>query len=1403
MVESEHYQHYFDIDPEYFSSINEAVMKQNPDLWKKFYPHETFVKLLKDTVSVLKRKQKKSIWVEGAYGTGKSHAVFTLKEILNCSDLQLKEYFQKYGSLLGSDLYNELKGLKGDGKRILTVHRYGASNIHNDHNLIFAIQTSIANALKTKGINNAGITSLKDSVVRWLSQPEEKNYFNSLLQKDYADLFYGDGADDIIQKLNHYSGDSLLELMEKISKVGSERSILPFTLDDNALIRWIKDIIQECNLKAIVFIWDEFTEFFENNPNGLSGFQHLAELSETAPFYFVIVTHNSTHLLGEKADKKKVISDRFISVVIQLPENMAIRLMGAALEKKQDPQIAQEWKTIESDLYRNTNDSRKEVEKAVKIEDNELRNILPIHPYAALVLKNISSIFDSNQRSMFDFIKNDQGDKVKGFQWFIKNMGSLEEGWPLLTIDYLWDFFYGADKSHLPYDIQLTLDTFEKNQNQLFPDEKRVLKTVLLLQVISTHTANFVDIFIPNEKNLDLSFNGTDFQQYQAVRIANKLVKQQILYRKPLRGGKFVYSALIDNGDTQEIEKKVSVAKNISTADLIKDRDMLSLVDQSGALNLRYVFSEASVQNVVKESNKLDEKFHKPNEFHLFCIMTFAKNKDEASELSSKLTVLANDPENKIIYIDTSTVPMGTKLFQDYADAKGHADYYLGKNNDNAKAYEKMVSDTFQEWKHRINIGGYIIYSPLSPNGRRVSNTKELNEELLRIDRYYYPQALECTDHRVLDTMWNQFRLNLGVECGATQITKNAYKSSSKETSLENLIGEAWKQDNYWNKYPYLYISKIKMFIENNIQEEFKKTGRFCFRAIYEKLTKPPYGFMPCSLTAFILGFLFKEYTTVQYNWTDTQTSEPMSIQKLEDIISKVIKHQTQPGDRYVDSYIAAMTEEQKAFINAASRIFTIPINKCTSIEETRSFIRESMIKLSFPIWSIKYIVHNYKLKSDTTTIDGLIDSFVGVANSENLKGDKSDNDYANDIGRLCIDHPEVVDDLKSLINPQNCSVGMNAYLKLNFKDLIALSNDIQDGGQYLNQLKSKIDAGDANWLWNQNSVDDKIKELIQEYQITKETNKALRTSAHGFQEAMKIWNERILGIHIPYDKLKSANLQCKDFLKELYDYAKISKLPVATYDLFIDTIVREGEAFNIFYSAQVDVFTNLYPTLCAGFGDNNDAVHQLYNLCPPNAFTMDVTGYTKQISKNADRIRENLASEKLRYLWKEKTGTESPLAWSQKYRMPILIMVDMDDQPEAREAFSTINTMTNNTNKVESALSFLKKANFFDRLENQDERDHAFREEILGSYSVVLTDIEQVKDFLQKRVKESPYNWDTASKQVKESIEEMAQFAYDKDGSNIALKKIDDMDAESVKKYLRKIVKENMTVGLEIIKEN
>ena len=443
----EKYRDYFDIDPEYFPQVNEDIINNKPDHWKKFYPHATFVHLLKDTINILSRKQKVSLWVEGAYGTGKSHAVLTLKKLLEASEEDTRQYFDRFSDQLSNDLFNSIQQLKNSEQKILTVHRYGSSNIHGDGDLVFAIQESISNELVFAGLQG-GNNALKDSAIKWLSQDWAKHMFNELIKSEYAGIFGGDDVDSIISHLNTYSGEALKELMSNIMRVGKEKQFLALTMDDNGLVEWIKEVIRENNLKAIVFIWDEFTEYFRNNMKNLTGFQKIVDVSGNDPFYMVVVTHNVTHIFSENDKDWKKIMGRFMQPIcnIELPENMAFRLMGEAMEESKDTAVQNDWRETRGILYERTNDSRQLVKNKAGISDDELKKILPIHPYAALLLKHISSAFDSNQRSMFDFIKNDRGDEIKGFQWFIDNCGPLDEN-PLLTIDMLWDFSMKKEKN--------------------------------------------------------------------------------------------------------------------------------------------------------------------------------------------------------------------------------------------------------------------------------------------------------------------------------------------------------------------------------------------------------------------------------------------------------------------------------------------------------------------------------------------------------------------------------------------------------------------------------------------------------------------------------------------------------------------------------------------------------------------------------------------------------------------------------------------------------------------------------------------------------------------------------------------------------------------------------------------
>ena len=64
------------------------IMDENPKAWQSFIPTKQFCVLLRDSLTAITSKEiskRKSVWVRGTFGTGKSHASSVVKHLL-CDD---------------------------------------------------------------------------------------------------------------------------------------------------------------------------------------------------------------------------------------------------------------------------------------------------------------------------------------------------------------------------------------------------------------------------------------------------------------------------------------------------------------------------------------------------------------------------------------------------------------------------------------------------------------------------------------------------------------------------------------------------------------------------------------------------------------------------------------------------------------------------------------------------------------------------------------------------------------------------------------------------------------------------------------------------------------------------------------------------------------------------------------------------------------------------------------------------------------------------------------------------------------------------------------------------------------------------------------------------------------------
>jgi len=1392
------YNEYFNIDPKYYAAVTADLIDQGKVSWKGFYPHETFVKLLETTYKVLSGGATRSIWVEGAYGTGKSHAALTVKSLVDASVDEIVAYFDDYG--LSSDLRDRFVSLKADGSNILTIHRIGSAGINTDMDLVLAVQQSIMAALKEKGINNQGDASMKDAFLVWVEKKANRNYFSDLItEEQYAWDFGGVSVDEIVERLTEGTDKQIEQTMTKVMKVLKDAGQYGIFSDVTQMAGWIRSIIKENNLSSILFVWDEFSEYFLNHPVGLTGFQTLAEISESDPFYFMIVAHESNALFADKDTANKTL-DRFEkSIKIELPENMAFQLMAQAMKTTDDPVLSPKWDKYKAALNGDlasvrtviTDSTKKQAKFGVKtvLSDQELQSIVPIHPYAALILKNIAVLFNSNQRSMFDFIISDDMSDAKAFKWFINNYGPMSDC-NLLTVDLLWEFFYGKGQTGLNDDVRGILDNYSLLQgSNLLPDEQRVMKTILLLQAVSLRvTGN--DLLVPDDQNIDLAFQGTDWNKGKALAIASGLIDKGLLFKKPVAGGKFEYSAVSQQGGDEIKKHRDAVIKDTKTQGLITAANLNTAITLPNAVKARYIMAETGFGGFAGVINAMKAN-HKQERFKI--VVTFAMDDKEAALLQQQIIKQSNTPGNDIIFIETLS-PMGKDLYDQYIESMAFSKYNVGKDKAQADHYEKQATSVLAAWKSKISAGSFNLYTPDNSAADRKATMVDLQDALTLINHKKYYYGLE--QYSLNATMYGAYQLEKGASYGIEEKLGPGYSNSNKLFSFETALEGAWNVPNYWEDpaKQSLIIVHLKQKVAEMVQNGFdSQAGRVSILDIVDELEKEPFGLMPSSLAALVLGFVLKEYASTEFFWSNGSTSESMTTKHMSTAIANALNQKITPSAKYKEEYIVAMSSEIRNFLSCTEQVFQL--SNLGSVESARDQIRLKMKGLTFPIWCIKYILNGEKIESDINSISQIIDDYCAIANTAN-GSTSSESEIAERIGKTVNENN--ITDLVRLFTSEKCRQGMLAYIG-EYKDgiLTQLAAEIGDGGSYLDEVKAKFSAGDANWVWNVTTADEKISDVILEYQIISESCKSLGKYT-SLKEVITAWNSRTNQVKMPCEALVKSTGDLGPFLQQLCYMKQSGVLSEQNKQKFYDLLITQRESFEVFYKNQLPYFEQDAEAFLADL--DSEERSELYSSFPAGQFTKSKSEFYKYIQTEIDKFVQGRVKKQLHDKWYEKTHTKSPSAWSDTYETPILCMFDDSERSTARSMFQIIMSSSPVESDAQKALSWLENADFYARLDDEKERDLCFIKRIIGENSVVLNDVQKVRSELISTVHDSIYYWMDNSA-VQNQLKKMVDKQYKLTGCDEALAIVDKMDADQLRKYLRERILDDSAFGIQILK--
>lgn len=1383
MANNNKYREYFDIDERYFPCIDDAAINAGAP-WDNTYPHSTFIDMLTEMERALARQNNgRTLWIEGAYGTGKSQCAYALRKIIEVPEAELRAYWDRYEPLKKkTDLLEKLIGHKGKG--IVVAHRYASGSIMSARDLFFAVQESVKSALVQQNVSYLGENTLKESIIAWLEDTDHKLMFNSLLQnpdKEWRALFSQSTADEVLNTLRR--NGEVKSLVDNIFRLADKEGITALTIDSDRLINWLTDIIDRNNVR-IVFIWDEFSDYFKNNRESLSEFQKVAALVQNKPFYFIVVTHEPQQIYVADSDRgnQTKVSDRFISIPIALPDNIAFNLIGHAFNVK--PAAKPQWEILADDLNDRVKNSRSKVMADAKIDNPQvMKDIMPLHPMAALLLRNIAEAFKSNQRSMFDFIKSSNTDDVKAFQWFIENNGPFDDH-PLLTVDMLWNFFYEKGRENLTSEIRLILDTFPQQQN-LREDEKAVLKAILIMQAIDQRRGGMIELFKATEQNLSYVFEGIpDLEGTKSANLAKGLKEKGILISNPISGGRYVYAAAVLAGDQAKIDNhKKDIRQNSTTSKLVTEGGLSTVLSLSPALRLRFEsepgtgkITPVTIADFTRTINILRDK---ATGWKFHAVIAFAKDDAEAAIFRKTLRIAVADKQyENIVFIDALSTPLGSEAFEQYVDFSAMAMYYQGSNNTSSReSSDKAKRVLDQDWKNRIYNGQFVVYTYANQEGEKLGNGQGVASVLQTIVTTNFPYVFDFAKSLTESQLKITPAMKQSAKSGISQATSGVVGGVEK-----HVLPTVWKLEKYWENptTASLPISKIKVEVDKRIEVEFAREGQISIGELYDFLEET-YGFSPCNLSSFIAGFLLKGYGSEPFRYSDSSGGhEQMTQDKLAEMLGNYIGKSPKPRP----TYIVKMTADEMAFYALTEKAWSIPTNSCSSAGQAAIAVSKKMRGLNLPVWCLEEV--------DTFGIFAVVQKYIELAQKEGHEAHKK----AVEIGKIASAKPSVADSLLTLLTSENCQKGMRQYLR-SFEGgkVMELATAIGAENNGLADI-SRLFEVKHSCLWDKQTGEDELRKLLTEYSVVKESNTILNAAAHSLTEAYKEWRERLKFIGISCEALRAKVPALAKILDTLLKICKQEDVLPEQLKAFLTELVAHGAEIRELLENDRRVFAEIYEPYLEDLSDNDIA--DVKSKLQTGLFELPKTDCNAKVKEVAEAFRKNQLKSQLFRLWNDKTGTKNPHDWSSRYRTPILCCVSDVEYEKAKKAFETLNRNWGTDSEIKSAIAFLESTTLFVILADEEKRNAAFKQDIVGEYSTLLPDLDKVRDTLD-RLSVDTYDWrDNPS--AKGKVKQLAEAEYNAGGSEKVLLKIDKMDDAQLKQYLKRLIKDSITIGIEIL---
>lgn len=1075
------YSEIIGIEPFFDSTFNMTEEREN--YWKQFITNEKFESNLKEIVNAftsLTSDQHKSIWVQGTYGTGKSHSTSVIKHLLSDDLDDIKDYIDKLANpQLKAMLLNFRKK-----ERVFPVVLKGTYSIVDTEELKYTIQRAVVSQLADAGIP-VTVKSDFQAAIEMLEDKKFESFWQIMLNNELDR--YASTVEELKELLE--SGD--VEVLKEINIALKKSNMIKATPD---IKKWLTEVMNELRKQNVadylVIFWDEFTSLLEISERRsiLNCMQDLAELSK-APrkddpskyigVYVFLVTHKSMEATDSykelKEDEKTMAKARFLGLQYDMQDITTYHILSNALKVKDTAKydaLIEERVTLQSEVAEALKEIVAPMDKSAQTQA-VIKRLYPFHPYTAYLATFVSRAIGSAERSIFEFLN----DENRGFKNFIKN--DIDEV-KYLTAEKVWDFFVEAFSEDRTNNFDAIINKFSMYSTKLEDTdipELSVFKVILLLNLLNRVTQmdggdQEKSLVNPSKRNILHVLSGAwsneainkalvaiDEKQivlkgpddvYEVSSSAMPLEKIQAAKDKLYLKYEDV-SALLD----EYVGYKNDITKNISNTDSFNRATEFTLVwgnlqGISLESKLLKAFSKSYVAKIAivvfrGETPTYDKKSNRPES-------ALETQKNVIQKLSEKETM------KDVVFVITD-VAFGQQRFEGVIDAKARESVARDTKVEDPTPYEKKASKWMEKWRNEIIDGAATVIF----RGERVNTPtfkSVCNSGLVADVARVFPNGAEkLAQVASASTGWKQIYAKKTVEKICYAINRSEVEAfSGAESAVSHLLKDKhgnWLFDeklNYIGQYdaacPMTVLIKA---IDDKIAELRNKTVVDIGQE-FKFLTEPPYGYYNNYICMASVALAFRRYTEKMYLSDQGSLVSPTI---MRDIVNATFYHWLD-GKQDAKLRVRFSTVEEKDLIDLIQNIFGV---KGDGISETKWAMRASFEnKYKSPLWSLKYVVDK------GAEFNSVIDSLFTLANAT------GDSITQEDVSDLLEGLKKQKTSIALTLEKVKDSTCINSFMR---KCLKKVQFQLDDYTNLMSYLKQNL--SDAIVFWREDDVEKQI----------------------------------------------------------------------------------------------------------------------------------------------------------------------------------------------------------------------------------------------------------------------------------------------------------------------------------------